>query len=94
MNSLRGFDWRDISSYDKDGNEIGGDKFLQFNVELIYPIFKDAGFVALVFFDTGDVYSANDDVDLGKSAVNLCWGLDQNAVTLATYNQTKKYIAN
>lgn len=66
MNSLRGFDWRDISSYDKDGNEIGGDKFVQFNVELIYPILKEAGFVTLIFFDTGDVYSASEDIDLGN----------------------------
>ncbi len=65
INSLRGFDWRDVSSFDRDGNEVGGDKYVQFNVELIWPIFKDAGFVSLLFFDTGNVYKASENFDLG-----------------------------
>lgn len=66
MNSLRGFDWQDISSFDDEGNEIGGDKFVQGNVEFIYPIVKDAGFIAVVFYDTGDVYKNSEDIDLGN----------------------------
>ena len=65
INSLRGFDWRDISSFDDEGNEVGGDKYLQLNFELIWPIFKEAGFVTLIFFDTGDVYEASENFDLG-----------------------------
>ncbi|MDY6791401.1 MAG: outer membrane protein assembly factor BamA [Thermodesulfobacteriota bacterium] len=61
INSLRGFDWEDLSPKDQDGNAIGGDRFVQFNFELQYPIFKDAGIVGVVFFDTGDVYD-NDEV--------------------------------
>ena len=66
INSLRGFDWEDLAPKDKDGNEIGGDKFVQFNFELQYPIFKDAGIVGVVFFDTGDVYDDEEDIDLGE----------------------------
>ena len=65
INSLRGFDWEDLAPKDKDGNEIGGDRFVQFNFELQYPLFKDAGIVGVVFFDTGDVYD-EEDIDLGE----------------------------
>ena len=51
---------------DEDGNEVGGDKYIQFNIELLLPIFKEAGFVGLAFFDTGDVYSSNENFDLGN----------------------------
>jgi len=66
INSLRGFEWQDLAPEDEDGNKIGGDKFVQFNIELLYPIFKDAGIVGVVFYDTGEVYGKNEDVDLGE----------------------------
>jgi len=66
INSLRGFEWEDLAPKDEDGNEFGGDKFVQFNIELLYPIFKDAGIVGVVFFDTGEVYGKDEDVDLGE----------------------------
>ncbi|MCP4374102.1 MAG: outer membrane protein assembly factor BamA, partial [Deltaproteobacteria bacterium] len=66
MGSLRGFEWEDLAPKDEDGNEVGGDKFVQFNIELLYPIFKDAGIVGVVFFDTGEVYGKDEDVDLGE----------------------------
>jgi len=66
INSLRGFDWEDLSPKDKDGNSIGGNKFVQFNIELLIPLFKDAGIVGVVFFDTGDVYDNDEDIVLGE----------------------------
>jgi len=66
INSLRGYDWEELAPKDEDGNDVGGDKFVQFNIELLYPIFKDAGIVGLVFFDTGEVYGKDEDVDLGE----------------------------
>ncbi len=66
MNSLRGFDWEDLAPKDEDGNEISGDKFVQFNIELLIPLFKEAGIVGVIFFDTGDVYDTDEDVDLGE----------------------------
>ena len=66
ITSLRGFEWEDLAPKDEDGDEIGGDKFVQFNIELLYPIFKDAGIVGVVFFDTGEVYGKGEDVDLGE----------------------------
>ncbi|MBW1813665.1 MAG: outer membrane protein assembly factor BamA [Deltaproteobacteria bacterium] len=66
INSLRGFDWEDLAPKDEDGNSIGGDKFVQFNIELLMPLFKDAGIVGVIFFDTGDVYEKDEDINLGE----------------------------
>lgn len=63
MNSLRGFDWREISVLDENGDEIGGNKFVQFNAELLIPLIKDAGLMGVVFFDTGNVFGESDDLD-------------------------------
>ena len=67
IDSLRGFDKYDLSpkEINEDGEEtdIGGDKFVQFNFELIFPLVKDAGVNGVVFFDTGNVWDNDDDVD-------------------------------
>ena len=70
INSLRGFEWRDISptEINADGIEskVGGDKFIQINIELKYPLFKDAGLWGVIFYDTGNVYNNDEDFDLGN----------------------------
>ncbi|MEA3436471.1 MAG: outer membrane protein assembly factor BamA, partial [Thermodesulfobacteriota bacterium] len=66
INSLRGFDWEDLAPKDEDGNSIGGDRFVQFNIELLMPLFKDAGIVGVIFFDTGNVYEKDEDINLGE----------------------------
>ncbi len=63
MNSLRGFEWRDIHVYDEDGREIGGDKFVQFNVEYLIPLIKKAGVVGVLFADIGNVYNNDENID-------------------------------
>ncbi len=64
MNSIRGFGWHDISSTDDTGAEIGGDKFAQFNFEFLVPLIKEAGIVGVIFYDTGDVYNDDENIDL------------------------------
>ena len=66
INSLRGFEKDDLSPRDENGNPIGGDKFVQFNLEFIFPLVKEAGLDGVIFFDTGDVYDEDEDVDLGN----------------------------
>jgi len=74
MSSLRGFGWRDISLHEErvmdNGDtklvDIGGNKFVQFNVEYHIPLIKKAGLVGILFYDTGNVYSRADDIELGK----------------------------
>jgi outer membrane protein insertion porin family len=65
LNSLRGYDWRDVYVLDENGYEIGGDKFVQFNVELLFPLLKKQGVVGLLFYDTGNVYNDGESIDLG-----------------------------
>jgi outer membrane protein insertion porin family len=63
INSLRGFDWREVGPKDENGEPIGGDKFVQFNLEFIFPIAKEAGVMGVLFFDTGNAYLDDEDMD-------------------------------
>ncbi|MBF0396693.1 MAG: outer membrane protein assembly factor BamA, partial [Desulfobacterales bacterium] len=66
LNSLRGFKWQELSPVDNNGIKIGGNKFVQFNVEYLIPLIKKAGLVGVVFYDTGNVWDNNVDIDLGN----------------------------
>ena len=61
---LRGFDRDDLSPRDSDGSEVGGNKFVQFNAEVRFPLVPQAGVYGVVFFDTGDNYSESEDIEL------------------------------
>lgn len=69
LNSVRGYDYRDISCYDSEGNDIGGYKMYFTNWELTFPLKEDIGLIGLVFFDAGNVWDKNEmyDLDLYKS---------------------------
>lgn len=79
INSLRGFDWRDVSviEEDEDGNRIklGGEKYVQLNVEFIFPLIKNAGLRGLLFYDTGNVYARGENVDLGELRESAGFGI-------------------
>ncbi|HKK91620.1 MAG TPA: outer membrane protein assembly factor BamA [Desulfobacteraceae bacterium] len=65
MRSVRGYDWQDINASDSDEVEIrGGEKMIQFNAELLFPLFEDVGLTGVVFYDTGDVYEDSEDIVL------------------------------
>jgi outer membrane protein insertion porin family len=64
IDALRGFDRDDLSPRDSDGSEIGGNKFVQFNAEVRFPLVPQAGVYGVVFFDTGDNYSESEDIEL------------------------------
>ena len=66
INSVRGFDWRGIFIPDEDGAKTGGYKYVQLNLEYIFPLVKKAGLVGVVFYDTGNVYDKDESVDLGS----------------------------
>ncbi len=74
MNSVRGFDWRDIHVLDDDGKEIGGNKLVQFNVEYLIPLFKNLGIVGVLFYDTGNVYDDDESIDLGNMRKSAGYG--------------------
>jgi len=70
INSLRGFEWEDLAPQELNSagelKPVGGDTFVQFNVELIFPLVKEAGVMGVVFFDTGNVYGEDDDFDISE----------------------------
>ncbi len=66
INSMRGFDWRDIFVPDEEGAKSGGFKYVQLNLEYIFPLVKEAGLMGVVFYDTGNVYDKDESVDLGN----------------------------
>jgi len=66
INSIRGFDYRSISPVNEDGVKIGGDKFVQFNAEYLVPLFPDMGIFGVAFFDTGNAYNNDEDIDVSK----------------------------
>ena len=66
IDALRGFDRDDLAPHDDNGSEIGGNKFVQGNVEVRFPLVPQAGVFGVVFFDTGDIYAEGEDIELGK----------------------------
>ncbi len=72
MNSVRGFDYNDICLKDADGDEVGGEKYMQYNVELLRPLFTTEGFLGLVFFDMGNVFDKESHMDFGE--LRQSWG--------------------
>jgi len=67
MDSLRGYDWRDVSPTEINRNgyksKVGGDKFIQFNAEMKFPLAEAQGIYGVVFFDAGNVYNNDEDFD-------------------------------
>jgi len=64
MHSVRGFDWRDISAEDENGDEVGGNRFIQLNIEWVVPLIKDAGVMWVFFVDAGNVFGEDDELDM------------------------------
>jgi len=69
MNSVRGYGYREISPTKVNSFGVlsshGGDKFMQFNFELLLPLMEETGLVAVAFFDAGDVYDNFERMDFG-----------------------------
>ncbi len=71
-NSIRGFKWRDIgpkraitleNGEEKELN-IGGNKYIQFNIEYLIPLIEQAGLMGVLFYDTGNAWEESDLIDL------------------------------
>jgi outer membrane protein insertion porin family len=74
LNSIRGYKSSHVSPRDELTNErIGGDKMWYTNIELIFPLFEEAGLRGVVFTDFGNVYAVEDEwnMDEIKNAVGL-----------------------
>ncbi len=76
MNSVRGFDWREVGPKDpKTGDEIGGNKMIQFNAEFLFPLIKDAGLMGLLFYDAGQAYDNGESIALGEVRESVGYGI-------------------
>ncbi len=78
INSVRGFEFGDISPKDPaTGDKIGGEKMMVFNVEFRFPLIKEQGIIGLIFYDAGNVFTADQDYtfqDIRHSAgVGVRW---------------------
>jgi len=73
INSVRGFEWHGIHLLE-EGIEVGGEKFVQFNVEYLVPLSKKAGLIGLIFFDTGNVFEKDDNIDLSDLRKSAGYG--------------------
>ena len=74
INSVRGYEWREINVLDEDGNIIGGNKFVLFNAECIVPLLKQQGLVGVIFYDTGNVFNDDESIDLGNLRNSVGFG--------------------
>jgi outer membrane protein insertion porin family len=83
INTLRGFDLNTVGPQilvprtATGGDETftyGGNKMVMFNVELQIPVYTPAGFQAVAFFDTGNAYAENENIDLMRLRMNYGFG--------------------
>lgn len=75
INTIRGFKTRSIGPKDPATNEvIGGDKEVIFNLEYIFPLFKEQRVKGLLFFDAGNAYDVGD-FDLGDLRMGAGFGI-------------------
>lgn len=66
---LRGFTFRDVGPKDTNGDPVGGDKLLLFNVEIQYPFTNSIR--GIVFYDRGNVFGEGFDASLTKKNYSL-----------------------
>lgn len=65
INSIRAFNWGDVGPKDPEtGESIGGIKFGQVNVELLFPLAEKIGMRGVLFFDAGNAFDDGEDFRL------------------------------
>ena len=67
INSIRGFKSRDIYASKINGEERGGEKSIQLNTEITFPIVEDQGISGVFFYDQGDVFLENQTATLSDN---------------------------
>ena len=88
INSIRGFDDTDINGTRNGSSiEVGGEKYCQFNIELMFPIAEEQAVYGVFFYDRGDVYNMGETIDLGdqfsSSGFELRWNSPMGPIRLA-----------
>lgn len=76
IDSVRGYPGRKIAPKYDNGDYKGGNKEFFTNIEYLFPLYKEMGILGLVFFDAGNTWDEDDnmDTDLYKSVgVGIRW---------------------
>jgi len=80
MNSVRGFDKYDIGGKRAgETRDIGGEKYVQFNAELSFPLTEKYKIAGIFFYDRGDVYRTSESIDLGDQFSSFGTGIRWNS---------------
>jgi len=74
MYSVRGFKAWSIGPKDVNGEVIGGNKELLFNVEMIFPIAKEINLKGVIFFDAGNAWAKEDPYQLNDLRTSVGFG--------------------
>ena len=79
IDSMRGFNFNDVNikTINSEGliSEEGGEKYVEFTFELTYPLIKDIDLVGVIFYDTGNVFTADESIDFGSFRQAAGYGL-------------------
>jgi outer membrane protein insertion porin family len=75
INSVRGYESRELGPTDSEGNQFGGSKQLVANFELIFPLFTSVGLKGVTFFDIGQAFDDDDDLEIGELRKAWGWGI-------------------
>ena len=59
IRTIRGFEHREVGPRE-DGDYIGGTKMAYFNFEYLFPIYKSLGLKGVLFYDTGNAWSEDE----------------------------------
>ncbi|MCP3872522.1 MAG: outer membrane protein assembly factor BamA [Desulfobacteraceae bacterium] len=87
IDSIRGFGKSDIDGQRVgDPRQRGGEKFVQFNAEMIFPLVEKFKVMGVLFYDRGDVYRTSEDIDFGDQfssvGTGIRWASPMGAVRL------------
>ncbi|MDR2200316.1 MAG: outer membrane protein assembly factor BamA [Deltaproteobacteria bacterium] len=76
INTVRGYDWYEISPKDPEtGETIGGEKQFFANLEFTFPIIENSGLVGVIFYDMGNVWTKDEKYKFGDLRKSYGGGL-------------------
>lgn len=75
INSVRGFDDRQLGPKDEQGNEYGASQEVVMNFEFILPLVPSAGLKFVTFYDMGQGFDDNQNLDFNDLRQSVGWGI-------------------
>lgn len=74
INSIRGYNARQVGPKDDKGNYYGGSKQLIMNFETIFPLVPSIGLNGVAFYDAGNAYDDNQNINFSDIRQAVGWG--------------------